>query len=222
TKTGLAGVRTMANSEDTRTRILQAAGETFAARGYKAATVREICRQAGVNLAAVNYYFGDKEKLYLETLRHAHPDQNDMAHNPSWAPDDPPAQKLRAYVGRFLSRLMDTEADAWKMQLIQREILNPTPACRELLQSYFRANFGTLLGILEEVLPADMPEAKRHQIAFSIIGQCVYFRAASKVIQMIIPPEEYDSHFGVEELSDHVADVCLAALGLREPLVAAG
>ena len=51
-------------SSDTEKRLLEAAGEVFAEFGYRAATVRQICEKAGANIAAVNYYFGDKEKLY--------------------------------------------------------------------------------------------------------------------------------------------------------------
>ena len=58
--------------ESTRARLLETAGEVFAEKGYEAATVREICEKAGVNLAAVNYYFGGKELLYVQTLE-AHP-----------------------------------------------------------------------------------------------------------------------------------------------------
>src|SRR3954453_12160787 len=53
----------------TRKRLLEAAGEVFADKGFKAATVRDICCRAGANVAAINYHFGDKERLYAEVLQ---------------------------------------------------------------------------------------------------------------------------------------------------------
>ncbi|NDY57445.1 CerR family C-terminal domain-containing protein [Desulfovibrio sulfodismutans] len=53
------------DGSDTREKLLLAAVAVFAEKGYKAATVREICRRAkGANNNAVSYYFGDKAKLY--------------------------------------------------------------------------------------------------------------------------------------------------------------
>ncbi len=57
--------------ELTRDKLIEAAGHVFAERGYRAATIREICRRAGANVAAVNYTFGDKMGLYTEVLRHS-------------------------------------------------------------------------------------------------------------------------------------------------------
>jgi len=57
--------------ELTRDKLIEAAGHVFAEHGYRAATIREICRRAGANVASVNYTFGDKMGLYTEVLRHS-------------------------------------------------------------------------------------------------------------------------------------------------------
>lgn len=48
---------------DTKERILDTAERLFAERGYDATSLRAITREAGVNLAAVNYHFSTKEAL---------------------------------------------------------------------------------------------------------------------------------------------------------------
>jgi AcrR family transcriptional regulator len=53
---------------DTKTQILHAAEVLFARNGYATTTLREITELAGVNLAAVNYHFGSKERLVVELL----------------------------------------------------------------------------------------------------------------------------------------------------------
>lgn len=55
-------------SEQTRERLLVAARVVFSENGFQNATVREICRRAEVNIAAVNYYFNSKEALFAATL----------------------------------------------------------------------------------------------------------------------------------------------------------
>ena len=55
-------------SPDTRTEILDAAGEQFAELGYDRASIRGIAAAAGVDAALVHHYFGTKEKLFLAAV----------------------------------------------------------------------------------------------------------------------------------------------------------
>jgi len=50
-------------------RLLDAAEELFCEHGFEGTSVRDIAAAAGCNIASVNYYFGGKEKLYLEVWR---------------------------------------------------------------------------------------------------------------------------------------------------------
>lgn len=49
---------------DVKLRILLAARKLFARQGFDRTTVRQICEEAGVNLALVSYHFGGKEKVF--------------------------------------------------------------------------------------------------------------------------------------------------------------
>jgi AcrR family transcriptional regulator len=52
----------------TREKILEVAGVLFSKKGYAGVSVREIAKEASVNLAAVNYHFQNKENLYWEVF----------------------------------------------------------------------------------------------------------------------------------------------------------
>jgi len=55
--------KTSASSADTRQRLIEAAANLFANKGFEHVTVREICKASNANVAAVNYHFGDKAGL---------------------------------------------------------------------------------------------------------------------------------------------------------------
>lgn len=59
----------MNRSGSTKERILAAAETLFAQRGFDGASLRQLTGIAGVNLAAVNYHFGSKEKLVEQVFR---------------------------------------------------------------------------------------------------------------------------------------------------------
>ena len=202
-----------------RERILSAAGREFAARGYEAATVRDICLAAGVNLAAVNYYFGDKERLYIESVKHAHEQRAGQVPLPEWTPGTPPARKLEDFIRNFLERMLGFGQPPWQVRLMMREVLQPTDACRELVQDYVRPRFTLLVSILDELVDGRLTQTELRQVALSIIGQCFLYRAAGDVVEMLVPPEELESHHTLGPLADHVTGYALAALGEASSLV---
>ncbi|MBE9190364.1 TetR family transcriptional regulator [Gloeocapsopsis crepidinum LEGE 06123] len=56
--------------EDARHRLIDAGIEVFGISGFEAASTRHIADKAGVNLAAIPYYFGSKEGLYRAVAEH--------------------------------------------------------------------------------------------------------------------------------------------------------
>ncbi len=199
--------------DSTRDQILNAAGPVFADKGFEA-TVREICTAAEVNLAAVNYYFGDKQRLYVETVRYAYQLRSTQVPMPSWPPDANPMEKLTGYIRTMVTRLVGLDTAPWPTRLLTREVLRPTSACRDLVEEFFRPQFDSLLEILDEIVPAATPPHQRQQLAFSIVGQCLFYRVAGGVVTMLVKPADVERHYDVEQLAQHIAWFTLSALGL--------
>ena len=198
-------------SDDTRERLLAAAGPIFAKKGFSTATVREICQAAEVNVAAVNYHFRDKERLYIEAVKQAHCARMGQTPLPKWPPGTPPERKLRGFIETLLRRLVADPRPKWQDQLMMRELFEPTEAVAELARDAIRPEFEVLQQILAELLPADTPEEKRHLTAFSIIGQCLHYKFARPVMDALVGRDEMQS-FDAARLAEHIAEFSLGAL----------
>lgn len=199
--------------DPTRERLLDAAGQAFAERGYRAATIREISRRAKVNIAAINYHFRDKEHLYIEAVKRAHRSRIEEVPLPEWAPGTPPARKLKDFIRMLLNRLLNERSPEWYTQLMMREIFQPTAACVEVVREYIGPTFSKLLEVLDEVLPEGASASVRHRTAFSIVGQCTHYRLARPIIALLLPTEEFKS-YDVDTLAEHISTFTLRALGL--------
>src|ERR1700758_521994 len=90
-----------ASEENTRDRILTAAGEVFAEQGFEGATIRAITERAGVNVAAVNYHFRDKAELYTRVVVDACSARRAFRDVIAEAPDSP-EERLRSLIYHFL------------------------------------------------------------------------------------------------------------------------
>ena len=207
----------MSGLEPTKQKILFAAGPIFAKRGYRGATVREICDAAQVNLASINYYFGDKQQLYIDAVVQARQMRAKQVPFPKWDGYVEPEEKLRDFIALLLNRTGAMNTAPWQVQLLIREVLQPTEACRKLVEEYFRPFLEILMSIIDEILSKRLPDQQRLQVAFSIIGQCMYYRFAGDVAQMIVEDKGFDDYFDIDQLTHHITEFSLGALSrIRE------
>ena len=200
------------SDKKTRTKILMAAGPVFARKGYRSATVREICDAAGVNVASVNYYFGDKQKLYSETVILARDLRVQQFPNPTWDEDTPPTQKLHDFITALLHRLVALESEPWQVRLLMREVLQPTETSRQLTEDYFRPFLEIMLTIVDELVGHQLPDFQRTQIVFSILGQCLYYRFLSEITKMMMPPDQFAANFSKSQLANHITEFSLRGI----------
>lgn len=199
----------------TRSRLLQAAGEVFAEVGYREATVREICARAGANIAGVNYHFGGKDELYAAVLEQHFADnvtrfpiRSDLAGSPEGA--------LHEFVRISLERMLSEDKPAWHAKLTLREITEPTPHFDTIAERFMKPHFGALRALVDRLTGPGVPEERRRLLALSGMGQIVFYKIAHHAVKRITPEQGTGPEDRVV-LARHITEVLLAAArDLRE------
>ena len=75
---------------DTRTRLLDTAGQLFRVQGFHATGLDEVLRQSGTPKGSLYHYFpGGKEQLAIETIRYVAPQMEQQMSEPLASSDDP-------------------------------------------------------------------------------------------------------------------------------------
>jgi AcrR family transcriptional regulator len=199
------------SEENTRNKILNAAGEVFAESGFEGATIRAITERAEVNVAAVNYHFRDKAELYNRVVVDA------CSVRAAWRDamaqvTDSPEERLRKLISHFLEYMLGPDRPAWKRRLMAREMANPTTALDELVEKNIRPlREEFLIPTLRELTGGRFSRRQLSYIGASIMGQCLYYHQSRPIIERLNP----DFKIGkaeIEEITDHITRFSLAAI----------
>ena len=203
-------------NRDVKERLIEAAGELFAARGYQGATVRDICRKADAHVGAVNYHFRDKEGLFAATLEHAH--QWSVRKYPPDAGLGPKAsaeERLRAFIRSFLLRVVVGDAPDWHGRLMAREMAEPSEALSRMVRNSIHPLYRYLARIIRELLSiasdgGDEIDRTTFLCSMSVTSQCLQYFTSRQVIAALCPPDFTTSD--VEDLTDHITRFSLGGI----------
>lgn len=139
-----------ADGEVTRARILEAAGELFAASGFAEATNKMIAARAGVDMASINYHFGNRNGLYQATLIEAHRRIIDLADIEALTSAAIPARdKLRKLI-EFIA-FSASGGDRWPVVVLVRELISPSSQIVALRDAEVVPKFRLVLPVLAEI-----------------------------------------------------------------------
>ena len=161
------------SSSKTYNNLLAAAAEVFAEKGYRDATIAEICEKTRANIAAVNYHFGDKETLYREAWRYSF-SESIKAHPPDGgvSGDAPPEERLRGQIAALLHRVAD-ENNNKEFLIVQREFANPTGLLIEIMEEVIRPLQEQTQALIRELIGPEASDAQVQFCEISIISQCI-------------------------------------------------
>ena len=132
--------RALAARPDRRRAILLAAEKLFAQRGYHAVTIRQIAEEAGVPLALVGYYHGQKHELFAAVFEHWSQTNDERLAGLRSAVDAGGPDLLRRVVEAFVQPVLRLRASVegeYHALLVARELACALPEADTVLRSYF-------------------------------------------------------------------------------------
>jgi AcrR family transcriptional regulator len=212
------------DGEASRERILHAAIRLFALQGFKNTSTRDIAKAAQVNIASLNYYFGDKAGLYRATFARlggpSH-EQNRVQHDTKGfsRPGIPLAQAMHEFVSGFLQPLAQGEMFLWGLRLHYREMLEPTGMWQEELDKNIKPLHGAMHRLLCREFDRLRPDADIERLSHAIFGMAVHVIIGYDVVSQVSPHLLCDEA-AVQRMADRIAvfacDLVHAELRRRE------
>lgn len=206
------------NQRDTKTRILDSAERLFAGKGFHNTSLRDITKDAGANLAAVNYHFGSKDTLFEEVFkRHFLPVNRIRLERLEEIRDDAARNRSRPSVREVLQAFIapvvyfrKTEPGAAAfITLVIRTMSEQDDRLREILVGYFRPTFLLCLDILGEALP-HIPKGIlfwRLQFSLGTMSHTLHMLDQSRMF-----PEGVVPVYDVESMTDMIVSFVTAGM----------
>ena len=196
----------------TKERILQVACEVFAKQGFRNTTIRDICQQAHVNVAAVNYYFNSKDELYETVCKYIFGlSSENVEPRFELGGKRKPEEKLKAFIEALLLTVLHEDRSNWGEMIMGREMIDPTNALNIVIEDMIKPRFQQLYEIVKTLLGEGIEDETVRRCCLSITGQCLYYRFGQPVVLQLNPRQAFD-HTGIEELTEHITQFSLHAL----------
>ncbi|MCC6142536.1 MAG: CerR family C-terminal domain-containing protein [Candidatus Hydrogenedentes bacterium] len=205
---------------DARERLIRAGLEVFAHFSFDGATTRMLASRAGVNLAAIPYYFGSKESLYQAVIQHVIDQirarsaaelmrvRGRMASGPV-TPEEALCLLQDLFTAVSGTMLGTAEAKHWG-QLMVREQMEPSSAYELLYDQLLGPMQGLACVLVARVLDRDPNAPEVILRTHALIGQIISFRAARETVcrrlaVKDLSPEQVRHIQGI--INEHVAIV---------------
>lgn len=211
----------MPELSDTRARILDAAEHAFMAHRYEGASMRQITGEAGVNLAAVNYHFGNKEALLHAVLKRRLDGLNqerlrvldELEAAAAGAPLKP-SQIVDAFFGTLLRMGAEPGGDTF-IRLLGRILTEPA----EFISVVLAKEYADVLERYKQALFHALPDVPREEIVWRfhfMLGATSYAIAGTDALRLVTDWQTEAADDGTDRLLPRLMSFLLG--GLRAPL----
>lgn len=165
------------DGETTRLKILETAGSLFATRGYAEATSKIIANEAEVNIASINYHFGNRDGLYQAVLVTAHNRLISVENLKVLHSSESSAGEKIYHLIETLLASFDGE-EHWHTRVLSREIMSPSSHIETLFKNELAPKLAIVKNIISQFtrIPQESPVLTR--CLFSVGAPCLMLMVA--------------------------------------------
>lgn len=202
----------------TPARLLDAAVELFAQRGFAGTSIRDIAERAGANVAAGHYHYGSKEGLYLEVLRAQFAEVRAELERRGVARPEPALRRasrrelvalLEARIATMLDMLLGPPP-APHGALMLREMCDPTDAMPIIVAEFIEPQTREMEQLVARLIPGGSKETVT-RIVYSIVGQVLFYRFTMPMQLLMRRASKYPRGFA-RQTARHIATFSLHAI----------
>jgi len=185
-----------ASPDGTRDKLLLAALELFGQYGFEGVSTRELARKAGVNLQAINYYFGNKRGLYnavadylIERLQARIGERRKIvlerfaeAQSGGRPIDADEARFILTSIGESMLTLFAEDESAVWVRYMVREQAEPTEAYDRIYVGFMQPMLAAVRHLVGILIEAD-PNSERVGLrTLSLVGSLIIYRVGRATI----------------------------------------
>lgn len=199
----------------TKERLVAAAANLFAERGYQATSVRDIARRAGANVASGHYHYGSKKALYLEVLRDQFRSvQSELRKRGGSRPAAELSQLSHEEIVAVLRSRVRTVLDlligpspSLHATLMQREMCDPSEALPVIVAEFIVPMTEEMATIVHHLYPR-MNANDVESCVRSIAGQMLFYRFAMPAMLHMQGRDEY-ARGTAAKIAEHITEFSL-------------
>lgn len=200
-------------AEETKARLLHAAGEEFARVGFQPASVRTICEAADANVSAVKYHYGSKEELYLAVWAVAAEQMVSAEPMPRLEDADDPREVLREFVAWFM-RLVLTESKThpWAGRLLAHETVSPTPGALDMFVAHCAGPIKNEVSrIVRAIVGRKLGRKTHDDLVFGVVALCVNAKHSCEILTKLGHPPP-TTRVGINRMAATMAEFAISGL----------
>lgn len=199
-------------------RVLAAATDLFARRGFHGTSIRDIAERAGVNVAAGHYHYGSKKGLYLRVLRDQFAQIRATLHRRGPLP---PLRALRTRPRRELVALLTGRIATMVGVLLEpplrphgalmlREMCDPSAAMPIIVREFIQPQMHELEALVAALAPRATRTAVQRSVR-SIVGQVLFYRFTMPAMLLVLDKPAYPRGW-TRQIVDHVVTFSLGGI----------